>query len=199
MAQVYAVVYSKAAGRCLVFRKKEYGYFFDSKYEQPKEKLNGAGLYCFPGGGLELHGRTLAEACREFEEETGLDLSKVRTDRISLFHETDGSYHAVLFDVGPAFNDIFVQCTNNLTKKETTLGETPTKASVETYIANAKKEKLPYIQDDELELVKQVKLVVIGNDVKGDDAETYFTKGNLKTGWFYKIVQQNPAVFPKTK
>jgi 8-oxo-dGTP pyrophosphatase MutT (NUDIX family) len=182
---VYAVVYSKAAGKCLVFKKKEKGYYFHSKkgfeYKKDGQTLHGGNAYCFPGGGLKAGENHVAGAIREFKEETGVCLiQEAKQSTWVLFNNAPNPYFAIFFGVGKnMFNRIFEQCRDNLKAKEA-WGNPPPQATVEAYVKEARTHNLPYIQDDELELVEAVSV---------DQLLDKFTQSDPDTGWFYNIVQ----------
>ncbi len=76
--QVYAVAYSRSERKVLAAKKRLTGRWFHTgrAYRDTGRDniLNNAGQYVFPGGRAESRNMA-AEACREFREETGYDLS----------------------------------------------------------------------------------------------------------------------------
>jgi 8-oxo-dGTP pyrophosphatase MutT (NUDIX family) len=185
---VYAVVYSSAVKKCLVFQKKERGYYFGLKPDGTSatfllggKPLNGGGKCCFPGGGLKDKEDPLYGAVREFKEETGVHLDAYGKKLVSFEEQV---YHAVFFDVDGAFDGIFNQCQKNIRAKESALGELDS-YSTDNKLSFLRKKTV--IEDDELASVEQVML-----DELKTRPETVFPN-NETTGWFHNIVQNFPV------
>jgi 8-oxo-dGTP pyrophosphatase MutT (NUDIX family) len=203
---VYAVVYSSTARKCLVFEKKEMGYYFGLKtgtvgkprasggislegggiYYPKGGRLNGSGKNCFPGGGLQGGEHPIDGAVREFKEETGVDLVIFKEQGI-LF---DGRlYYAVFFDVDErTFDRIFQQCQANIVAKEGAVDELRGLRDVSQSDARSilRGENLA-INDDELALVKSFTLAELKAKL-----EDVFPVDEY-TGWFNTIAQNFPG------
>jgi ADP-ribose pyrophosphatase YjhB (NUDIX family) len=181
MAQVYAIVHDGT--NCLVFKKKEHGYFFDGKAVVPIV-LNGAGAYCFPGGRLKEGEKPTHGAIRELKEETGVDITKYEFTTVpTCIKMTDGAntYYGVFYFMEADFDEVVKKCQTNLDK------------------ANA---KAKYLKENKIisgvvvgdtgsiidnELSKKLKIMSLNDTIT--DGET-FLKGNKNTGWFYNLVNE---------
>lgn len=112
---VYAVVHD-GTGRFLMATKNQRAYFYSSNGSGTVipggQAPNGAGKQALPGGELEQSELSLAGACREFYEETGVRLCGTDTVGFNLNpgefaeeYQPGGYYYAVFFDVGSATLD----------------------------------------------------------------------------------------------
>lgn len=75
--QCYIILYSHE-GYFIIFEKREEGFFFQGVIYPPNGILipiaNGAGLYAFPGGALNVGEQPFEGCLREFTEECGADI-----------------------------------------------------------------------------------------------------------------------------
>lgn len=176
MAQVYAIVHDGT--NCLVFKKKEHGYFFDGKAVVPTV-LNGAGAYCFPGG-KKKGGSNETNAIREFLEETGMNLSDFASTKQELARV---GYIGVFFNVGGKLTDIKNACQINLDKANAVAKHLKDNDITSGVVIG----DTGSIVDNELS--KKLKTMSFNDAIT--DGET-FIEGDDNTGWFYDLVKNCP-------
>lgn len=93
-------------------------FVFDGQKRVLLAKRTDNGLWCVPGGHVDL-GETLAEACtRELREETGLEAEVVRL--IGVYSDTKGSLHIAQ---GPEWHTVRVSFLCKVTGGELTPSE----------------------------------------------------------------------------
>lgn len=178
MAQVYAVVYD-SSGNFIVAKKNVFGYFF---YKNGKrsiveagQKLNGAGSFCFPGGGLE--GNDPAKgAIKEWDEETreGATLEKCKQAPQAYIGK---GYYGIYFLAPDEIPLADFAATINKTLKE---GEHIAQLIQQRTITKPDEISPLAPKDNELEHCQVVNIKDLGK---------YFIQGDKATGWFYDIVQ----------
>ncbi len=116
MPSTYLIVID-VAGRALLLRKKVYGQFFNhkpiGKESPPFQVLNAAGQFVCSGGELAGGEKPSDGAIREFWEETGIQLAKIRAKVIEE-KKFDGYYLTVCkADTVQILDDLVAQIVAN--------------------------------------------------------------------------------------
>ncbi|SUE33395.1 NUDIX hydrolase [Rikenella microfusus] len=168
MPFTYAIVHDGA--RCLIFKKKKHGHFFQRQAVNPKADLHGGGKYCFPGGS-QTEANPIIGARREFREETGI---VVPTDVIREWKFTEGDGTGCCFEI-PA---------DALTALHASVSRQLEMANSDDWTNEDCK-----VQDNEL---KNPELVPLAN-LPGD----YFRADDKDTGWFHSFVTRLKAELEK--
>ena len=200
--QVYAVIGDTNQRKILVFRKKEYAYFFGNKrscsdslskfryYPQGKYMIHGGGQYCFPGGGMTNFESELHAAYRELREETGLALFDGQYPQ---FEISFTKFYALYINVGGDFNNIFARIACAFQSREHALREIQAEighlreadykdpGTFDRAVRDAAFGKLKNISimDDELQNMRVERLDNMFGRI--------FDPTSPTTGWFYQI------------
>lgn len=195
MAQVYAVFYNDK-GDLIVARKNLKSYFFHTdggKIYPDGFPLNGAGQYCFPGGGLEGVD-TVKGALKELLEETNVAINT------EVFRPTPAAFHGEEKVKGVTYHYYGVYFRAPGDHEDPRLNRLPDLLSAFNRNLKIGSDAAAAIASGKFkgnykQLMETYEDCPADNELAGcaivniKDINNYFKKDDKVTGWFYSIVQ----------